>query len=285
MLRLEPESTNCHPNVKSIIISCEKDIPLCSKYKSKDVSVYSAELILAGALVQDLDFERFKLDLNARAAASKSRDEPREAVVTTASVQDNNVIMTEFNPVLPEKDQGQSENRNNSNQVEIPVVSKPSDSESLRPVENSEMIEKENSEKTTSVSTGQKSETIEETMEIDQPAADKQPDENETKTETTVLSETCSEKSNNAKKTETSETNVDIVCSSEIASESALKQQRESSTTESTIISTEKENLDTGVKCEAPKEDNVIPESNANSNPQVASETKVKMDSEEANLV
>ena len=63
MLRAEPEVYDSSSPFKPIIITCEKDLPMCSKYVSRNIGVYSPELVLTGVLTQDLELERFLLQV------------------------------------------------------------------------------------------------------------------------------------------------------------------------------------------------------------------------------
>ena len=63
MLRAEPEVYDSNSQFKPIIVTCEKDLPMCSKYIGRNIGVYSPELILTGVLTQDLELERFQLQI------------------------------------------------------------------------------------------------------------------------------------------------------------------------------------------------------------------------------
>ncbi len=72
MLRVEPESAVYAANFYCIIISCEEDLPMCAKYRSRNIDVYSVELILSGVLTQDLELSRFRLKIPEQNLASTS---------------------------------------------------------------------------------------------------------------------------------------------------------------------------------------------------------------------
>ena len=64
MLRREPDSPFvAGGRLRCIIVSCEADLLMCTKYSGKNIGVFSPELILTGVLLQQLEFDKFTLEI------------------------------------------------------------------------------------------------------------------------------------------------------------------------------------------------------------------------------